>query len=115
MCCGYNPNNILKKILTKSLINECTHHIVKVLDFFIVNYDNFLIVGDLNSEITEISMHEFCNSYNLHSLCHKTTCYKNPEKPIMHLSLSNKFSKSLQNIQIIETGLSDFHKLVVKL
>ena len=76
MCCGYNPNNILKKILTKSLINKCTHHIVKVLDFFIVNYDNFLIVGDLNSEITEISMHEFCNSYNLQSLCHKFTCYK---------------------------------------
>ena len=60
MCCGYNPN--------KSLINKCTHDIGKVLDSFIGNYDNLFIVGDLNAEITESSMHDFCNSYNLHSL-----------------------------------------------
>ena len=35
-----------------------------VLHSFTGNYDNFLIVGDLNSEITESSMHGFCNSYN---------------------------------------------------
>ena len=73
MCCGYNPNN--------SVVNKFTHDIGKVLDSFIGNYDNFLLVGDLNSEITESSMYEFCSRYNLHSLCHKSTCYKNPEKP----------------------------------
>ena len=105
MCCGYNPN--------KSLINKFTHDIGKVLDSFIGNYDNFLIVGDLNSEIGESSMHDFCNSYNLHSLCHKSTCYKNPEKPsCIDLFLTNS-PKSFQNTQTIETGLSDFHKLVV--
>ena len=84
-----------------------------VLDSFIGNYDNFLIVGDLNSEITESSMHEFCNSYNLHNLCHKSTCYKNPEKPsCIDLFLTNSPS-SFQNTQTIETGLSDLHKLVV--
>ena len=56
MCCGYNPN--------RYLINKFTYDIGKVLDSFIGNYDNFL-VRDLNSEITESSMHEFCNSYNL--------------------------------------------------
>ena len=105
MCCGYNPN--------KSLINKFTHDIGKVLDSFIGNYDNFLIVGDLNSEIGESSIHDFCNSYNLHSLCHKSTCYKNPEKPsCIDLFLTNS-PKSFQNTQTIETGLSDFHKLVV--
>ena len=59
-CCGYNPK--------KCLINKCTHDIGKVLDSFIGNYDNLFIVGDLNAEITESSMHDFCNSYNLHSL-----------------------------------------------
>ena len=49
MCCGYNPN--------KSLINKFTHDIGKVLDSFIGNYDNFLIAGGLNSEITKSSMH----------------------------------------------------------
>ena len=105
MCCGYNPN--------KSLINKFTHDIGKVLDSFIGNYDNFLIVGDLNSEIGESSMYDFCNIYNLHSLCHKSTCYKNPEKPSrIDLFLTNS-PKSFQNTQTIETGLSDFHKLVV--
>ena len=52
MCCGYNPN--------KSLINKFTHDIGKVLDSFIGNYDNFLIVGDLNSEIAESSIHDLC-------------------------------------------------------
>ena len=45
MCCGYNPNN--------SLINKFTHDIGKVLDSFIGNYDNLLIVGGLNFEIAE--------------------------------------------------------------
>ena len=82
ICCGYNPN--------KSFINKFTHDIGKVLDSFIDNYDNFLIAGDWNSEITESSMHEFCSSYNLHSLCHKSTCYKNPEKPsCINLFLTN--------------------------
>ena len=65
MCCGYNPN--------KSLINAFTHDVGKVLDSFIGN-DNFLIAVDLNFGRTDASMHDFCNSYNLHSLCHKSTC-----------------------------------------
>ena len=51
MCWCYNPN--------KSLINKFTHDIGKALDSFIGNYDNFLIVEDLNPEIGESSMHDF--------------------------------------------------------
>ena len=71
MCCGYNPN--------KSLINKFAYDIS--IGFFIGNYDNFLIVRDLNSEVTESSIYGLCNNYNLQSLCHKSTCYKNLEKP----------------------------------
>ena len=72
MWCGY--------ILKKSLINKFTYDICKVLGSFMSNYDNSLIVGYLNSEVTESSMHEFCNGYNFHSLCHKSNCYQNTEK-----------------------------------
>ena len=58
MCCGYSP--------TKSLINKFAYDMGKVLDSYIGNYDNFLIVGDLNSKVTESLMHEFCNSCDLH-------------------------------------------------
>ena len=43
MCCGYSP--------TKSLINKFAYDMGKVLDSYIGNYDNFLIVGNLNSKL----------------------------------------------------------------
>ena len=105
MCCGYTPN--------KSLINKFTYDVGKVLNSFIGNYDHFLIVGDLDSEINESSLHEFYNGYNLHSLCQKSTYYKNPEKPSgIDLSQTNS-PRSFQITQTIETGLYDFHKLVI--
>ena len=84
-----------------------------MLNSFIGNYDHFLIVGDLNSENIESSLHEFYNGYNLHSLCQKSTYYKNPEKPsCIDLSLTNS-PRSFKNTQTIETSLYDFHKLVI--
>ena len=41
------------------------------------------------------------------------TCYKNPEKPsCIDLILTNK-PDSFQNSKVIETGLSDFHRVTV--
>ena len=72
MCCSYNPNN--------SLINTFTYDIGKALDCYTSNYDDFLIAGDFNPEITESSINELCNSYNLHSLCYKSTCFYPPSR-----------------------------------
>ena len=58
-------------------------------------------------------MKNFCSSYNLKSVINKPTCFKNPDKPsCIDLILTN-CSRSFQNSCAIETGLSDFHKLVV--
>ena len=57
MCCGYNPN--------KSLINKFIYDINKVLGSYISNHDHFLIIGDLNAEINENSLHELCNCFNI--------------------------------------------------
>ena len=104
MCCGYNPN--------KSMVNKFTY-IGKVLISYIGHYDNFLIFGDLKSEITESSMNEFCNSYNLNSLCHKSTSYKNPEKPSCNDLFLTNSPMSSQNTHTIKTGQTDFLKLVI--
>ena len=46
-------------------------------------------------------------------MINKPTCFKNPDKSsYIDLILTN-FPKSFQNTCVIETGLSDFHKLVV--
>ena len=57
MCCSYNP--------AKSNISSHLSMVGRSLDSYMSSYDNFLDNGDLNSEISEMSMSEFCETYNL--------------------------------------------------
>ena len=54
------------------------------------------------------------NIYNLKNLIKGPTCFKNPDKPscIDLILLTNKI-RSFQGSHIIETGISDFHKMVI--
>ena len=58
-------------------------------------------------------MHDFCNVYNLESLSNTPTCFRNPENPsyidLLLTNSKNNFDETL----VLESGLSDFHKLVV--
>jgi exonuclease III len=102
---GYNHN--------KSNIDNYLSILGPALDFYMSKYENWLLIGDLNSELQEHSMNEFCNLYNLHNLVKEPTCYKNLLNPSsIDLLLTNK-PKSFQNTFTIETGLSDFHKMIV--
>ena len=75
--------------------------------------ENFILLGDFNSEITENAMKEFCDTYNLKNLITEATCFKNPINPSsIDLILTNKI-RSSQNTTILETGLSDHHKMVI--
>ena len=62
------------------MINEHLNQIGKVLDSYLSNYDNILIIGDFNSGVTESSMHEFYSISDRNSLYKESTCYKNSEK-----------------------------------
>ena len=78
-------------------------------------YNNFLIVGDFSSEMTESAMENFCETYHLYNLIKDPTCFKNSDKPSRIDLLLTNFPKSLLKSQTLETGLSDFHKLTHKL
>ena len=55
----------------------------------------------------------FCSDYNLSSLIKAPTCYKNPDNPrCIDLILTNS-PNSFQNSSVVDTGLSDFHKMTV--
>ena len=70
-------------------------------------------MGDLNSEIGEDRMNIFCNTYNFKSLVKEPTCFKSIDNPsCVDLILTNK-SLCFQHTSVIETGLSDFHKLTL--
>ena len=83
------------------------------LDYHMCKVDNFLLLGDFNSEIHESLMKDFCESYNLRNLIKEPTCFKNLENPsTIDLILTNR-PKSFLNCTAVEVGLSDHHKLVM--
>ena len=85
----------------------------KTLDIYLHKYDHIFLIADFNSEIGERSMHDFCNAYNLESLSKTPTCFENPENPsCIDLLLTNS-KNNFDEVLILESGLSDFHELVV--
>ena len=69
------------------------------------SYRNFLVIGDLNLEISEMAISEFCETYNLHNLVKDPTCYKNLSKPTCIDLILTNFPMSFQHTQRIETVL----------
>ena len=103
--CSYNPN--------KNNIKNDLEIISKALDAFSTKYENIILLRDLNVCVDDETMRNFCNSYNLKSLIKQPACIKNPENlSCIYLILTNK-SRSFQSTCVIETGLSDFHRMTV--
>ena len=70
------------------------------------------MLGDFNASIEDSFMKNFCEIYDLRSLVKELTRFKNPENPsCIDLILTNKL-RSFIKTGVIETELSDYHKLV---
>ena len=73
---------------------------------------NLLFLSDFNAGLEDASTKYFYLAYSLTSMIIKSVCYNNPEKlSCIDLILTN-CPRSFQNSCVIETGLSDFHKIV---
>ena len=82
----------------------------KDIDSYSSKYDNFLLLGDFNSESTKEAMKSFSQIYNFKNLLDKPACCKNPNNPSrVDLIIKNK-ARSFQISFTFETGLSDFTK-----
>ena len=101
--CSYN--------LHKSYISNHLDNLSKVLNRNLSQYERFLCIGDFNSETTEFAMKNFCEIFHLRNLANVPTCYKNPLKPSCTDLFLTNCSRSFQDTQVKETGLSDFHKM----
>ena len=105
LCCFYNPS--------RSNIDFHLEHLNRNLALYSSCYENFMIIGDFNVEANNRAMSIFCDTYNLKNLIKEPTCYKNPNKPsCIDLMLTNK-PRSFKHSCVIETGLSDFHRMTV--
>ena len=102
---GYSPH--------KEKIRDFLDKVGTELDKMVPKYDNLLMLGDWNSEVKEQDMKEFCEMYALENLIKENTCFKSCDNPSsIDVILTNK-KYSFQNSTVVETGLSDFHKMTV--
>ena len=103
--CSNNP--------CKNNIDSHVNVITKTLDTYYIKYEKVVFLGDFNAGIEMTTMKSFCESYNLTNLTKQPTCFKNPQTPsCIGLILTNR-PKSFQSTCVIETGLSDFHRMTV--
>ena len=71
------------------------------------------MLGDFNPCLEDSPMKKFEEIYKWRNLIKEPTYFKNPENPTsIDLTLTNK-PLSFKNTYVIETELSDFHKMVV--
>ena len=93
------------------MIKNHLDEIGRNLDLLSSKNDTFILMGDFNSEPREQPMIDFFHVYNCQNIIKDKTCFKNPYNPsCIDLIITNK-TKSFQNSTVIETGLSDFHKM----
>ena len=101
---GYN----FSKNNTRNFVNQ----VGQILDLYISKYENLLLLGDFNSEMSEEGMKDFSETYDLTNLTKEPTCSKSIDNPsLIDLILTNKWC--FQNSTVVETGLSDHHKLTI--
>ena len=93
--------------LNKSLCNIAT------------KYENILIIWDLNINFDNIKMgdthshmYDLCDTFSLFNLVNDVTCVKSQNGTSIDVMLTNR-PRSFHNTSLIETGLSDCHKMIV--
>ena len=100
---SYNPK--------KNLIANHLNCIGRNFDSQLGQYENFILMGDFNVEPNDANMKNFCRIYGCKNVVKDKTCSKNPINPTcIDLIITNR-PQPFQEPKVIETGLSDFHKM----
>ena len=84
----------------------------KNFEQFCTKYENFLMIGDFNLSEDDDSLDQFMQELNLENVVKVPTCFKSDSPTCIDLILTSD-KRKLANIKAIETGLSDFHAMVV--
>ena len=84
----------------------------KAVDQYSEKHDNYLIFGDFNTAETDQQIRTFMDSYGLNNLIEEPACFRAENPCCVDLILTNRY-RSFQHTTTFETGLSDFHKMIV--
>ena len=105
----YNP----QRNISPRFFNVLTACIENYLYHYHYHYDNLLIIGDFNVEEMEKNRQDFMLYFGLDNIVKEPTCFKNPNNSsCIDLILTNR-KQYLHNTTVIETSISDFHKMVL--
>ena len=80
--------------------------ISKLIDSYLQEYENIVILGDFNVEPKGSKMSSLIEDYSLYNLIHNPSCYKTESDRCIDLILTNKKLSFLES-QSFETGYSD--------
>ena len=76
-------------------------------------HENFLIIEDINTQANDTYVKDFCDIYSFKRLIKERTQYKNHiNQECIDLIPANR-QDSFRNYCVIDTGLSNFHKMGV--
>ena len=100
---SYNPHS--------NLIETHLNYLKKGFDHFSGKFDNGILIGEFNSEISNKYLKAFCESYNLKSLIKYPICFKNYDKPTCIDFILKNQPWNFQSSYTIDTRLSDFDRL----
>ena len=101
----YRPPNADDQLYTNALS--------KAIDEGSSLYDNIIVIGDLNYQPDNQHLTTLCDTYSLKNLINSPTCYKSNCSPtLIDVILTNQ-KHFFKNSSTLETGLSDFHKMIL--
>ena len=83
----------------------------KAIDNFSNDFENIVILGDLNAEEKSQRVCSFLDVYNLRNLVKVPTCLKSDNPISIDLMLTSR-NMCFKSTSTIETGLSDFHNMI---
>ena len=92
-------------------LNYFLEHLSYIIDFYLLTYENLVIMGDFNATFLELEKTGFTSNYDLSSLIKSPTCFKPIEGNCIDLLLTNR-KNYFQKSGTFETGISDHHLLI---
>ena len=95
----------------KNIIANHLNCICRNLDSQLGQCENFTLIGNFNVEPNDATMKNFCQIYGCKHIVKCKTYFKNSINPTCINSIITNRPKSFQESEVIETGLSDFHKM----
>ena len=81
-----------------------------IIDFYSSIYDNHIVLGDFNMDLSHTQLSAFMEHYNHYNLIKNDTCFKGDGSCIDLILTNRKYC--LKNTSSFETGISDHHHLI---